>query len=69
MSEMTCDRCGARLDPAITGCPICVGVEYTLDQAHTLLDRILMHWMYGDGKLGQLQMDTEVWCRVAGPPR
>lgn len=67
MDRMTCDRCGAWFNKE-GECVICPDVEYDLDQAHKLLDRVLMHWMYGEGRLARLQRDVEVWCRVAGPP-
>lgn len=66
--EPVCPRCGAYLQQM--ECIICPGVEYDLDQAHKLLDRVLMHWMYGGNNNDYLriQRDIEVWCRVAGPP-
>lgn len=69
MTSPVCDRCGAYmvLHGEDAMCSVCEGVEYTVEQAHALLDRILYYWMYGYGNLSELQHDTEVWCRVAGP--
>lgn len=70
MNDPACDRCGAYL--ASSGeCVVCPGVEYTLEQAHDLLDRALTNQMYGDPDHHDPDVwrDVEVWCRVAGPPK
>lgn len=52
-----CPRCGAYMQQM--ECVMCFGVEPNLEQAHRLLDRIMLHWQYGEEDR-MLHRDLEV---------